>query len=292
MKHNTPKIAFIGTSYIVLCEPGYQDETFPTVSDHGRYSSKMNIVRALSQRYPEHTLYNCSEGGHGPDLYAKRVHTLLDRYDPDVFVIEITDGERYTLHFNDEYYFNYDKHFPIQIWKGGSPQNKDEPFRYYDKPLLDTGHGFLSTSDLNDMWSEKGVRADFTQNEWFAFKRLVSQLDKGVHARHSDNMAVYKLIDHYLKNKGKEVHWFRWHADSHTVEIPNDLHVLRDDTPMIEWEYYRKFGKQPPYRQQLITLGEKYENHFNTFCYDNGSHLKAEHMISFSEYFDPLFINE
>ena len=284
------KIAFIGTSYIVLCEPGYEDKTFVT-SDHGRFQSKMNLVRALSERYPEYTLYNCSEGGHGTDLYAKRVYELMERYNPDVFVIEITDGERYTLHFNDEYHYDWEKHFPIQIWEGGLPLNKDEPYREYDKPLLDTGHGFLSCDQLNGMWDEKGILANFTATEWHAFQRLVSQLEKGIHSRHSDNMAVYKLIDHYLKTHNKDVHWFRWHADSHTVPIPYNFQVLRDDTPMIEWEYNRKFGIQP-HRQQLISLGEKYEDHFNTFCYDHGTHLKAKHMADFSQYFDPIFINE
>ena len=290
------KIAFIGTSYIVLCEPGYEDKTFESEQNNQggvnvRFSNKMNLVRALSERYPEYTLYNCSEGGHGPDLYAKKVYELMERYNPDVFVIEITDGERYTLHFNDEYHYDWEKHFPIQIWEGGLPLNKDEPYREFDKPILDTGHGFLSANELNGLWDEKGVLANFSETEWVAFQRLISQLENGIHSRHSDNMALYKLIDHYLKTHNKEVHWFRWHADSHTVPIPYNFQMLRDDTPMIEWEYYRKFGNQP-HRQQLISLGEKYEDHFNTFCYDHGTHLKAKHMADFSQYFDPIFTNE
>ena len=271
-------VAFVGTSYLALCEEEFTDGQW--LDPVSRFSSRTNMVRALSYRFPEHTLYNCSENAHGTDLYSKRIHELIERYDPDVFVIEITDGERYTLHFDDEYYHNYDLHFPVQIWENGNPQNLNEEHRDVATPVLDQGHAVLN--DLNKFWNDKNVPAMFTEKEWNAYRRIVAQLRQGLKSRHSDLMAVYKLIDHYLKSKGKEVFWFKWLSDANTIEVPENFQCLQQNTSMVEWAYYLDNNKR-------TDSAKKYEDNFNKYCYDNGAHVHSQHLAKLSRYFDEIF---
>ena len=280
--------AFIGTSFLWQCEKDYRN---PHITEWTpRFGFETNIVQAVSERNPDHTIYNCSESGLGVEMYHKRAIELLDRYDPDVFVIEIPEGERVTTHTNNQYYSHYNMFFPVQEWKAGIPQNISEPFRDIPVPQIDSFMATMGTEELNYYWyTRTGFPFKLSETQWRGFRQVLAQMDNGKLARDSDVQAQCEMINWFLsKAKGKEVYWFYWTPP----DIPNNTKNMLwlDRKSIAFWKYEQDHGrfknpdtaKNPPQNkieENLMTYGIEKDD----------THIHSKYMPDFAPYFDEIF---
>ena len=195
---NKKSYAFVGTSYLLACEPDYQSTIFNNNSNY-RFVDQTNIVQAISKKNPDNTIYNCSESGVGIETYYKKILTLLDRYNPDNFVIEIPQGERILAHTSNKYAENYDLYFPVQIWEDGIPQNKDEPFRSGKEsiPTIDSFQTLMNLDDINDYWTKHtDMIFNFSEQMWRSYKQILVNLNSGRKSKYSDVIAQCLSLIH------------------------------------------------------------------------------------------------
>ncbi len=260
--------AFIGTSYLEACEDGQEENP--------RFEYKTNLIQAVSKRNPSNTIYNCSESGHGITTYYKRILTLLDRYDPDVFVFEIPNGQRMLAHTDNEYGENYDLHFPVQVYEAGQPQNLDEEYRKVSAAIIDDCQVLMSSADLNKYWTKHtNMPFHLGDKQWQGYTRILSTFDDGNKSRHSDVLAQCQIIDNFLTSKSKKVHWFSWFPTYST----SGLNTLNPDN-ISKWKYEKDVG--------TLNSPEPWRQHLKQFCYDN-SHIHSRFMPEFATYFDKIF---
>jgi len=297
----TKSYTFIGTSYLYSCEEEFRTNLFnnrwpgtPKKSNL-RFRHETNLIQEVSKRNPSNIIYNCSEEAHGIYTYFKRILTLLDRYDPDVFVIEIPDGERILAHTDNEYGENYNLHFPIQIWEAGLPQNLDELYRETDAARIDECQVLMEPEELNRYWtSHTNQPIHLGGKQWQGYKQVLSNLNTGRKSRMLDVIAQCEIINQFLINKGKEVYWFTWFPlGEFVIElIPNRLRLLNPND-ICQWKYKKDFGEiiykvdKPsiPANPNLTQL----RSYLTKFCYDKKSHLHSKYMPEFAEYFDEIF---
>ena len=283
--------AFVGTSYLAQCELDYTTDEFETPEDSWRHIYQTNIVRELSKKHPDNTIYNCSEDGYGIELYHKRVLTLIDRYEPDVFVLEIPTGERYTLHTNNDYYQDYSLYFPVQEYKAGITQNLKEKSSPLRPGLLDSYQATLSPEELNNWWERHtGDQWLLSEKQWRGYKQVLTHTNNAIMSRQADVIAQAEMITSYLKHKGKKVYWFYWLTVNHFDTLHLALPLL-DDRCMLQWAYEKHTGRtntkfdSPNPTDDL----EHWTSHFDTLSWDKRMHLHSKNMASASEYFDKIF---
>ena len=277
--------AFVGTSYLDSCEDDFKATDFKT--DDGtyvnhRYNWETNFIQAVSKRYPDKTIYNCSESGHGVDLYHRKVLELIKRYDPDTFVLEIPEGERYAIHTKDDYVKNYGLYFPVQIWKAGLPQNLDEPFRKHAVARIDSYQALESADHLNEYWSDK-ASTDFICSDanWRGYKQILSIAHDGVKSRHFDVLAQCIMINQYLISKGKRVYWFYWSYDDFRPKNELDMNMISKGD-FRYWVYKETTNTEPSTTQEC-------HDYFKKYSHDNKTHLHSKYMPKFAGYFDEIF---
>ena len=283
--------AFIGTSYLEACEESYTPNawrTDPALSTDStltpRFEYKTNLIQAVSKRNPSNTIYNCSESGHGITTYYKRILTLLDRYDPDVFVFEIPNGQRMLAHTDNEYGENYDLHFPVQVYEAGQPQNLDEEYRRVSAAIIDDCQVLMSSHRLNKYWTtHTNMVFNLGDKQWQGYTRILSTLDDGMKSKFSDIVAQCEIINEFLVSKGKKVYWFSWFKDYRLEVNPDKITLLSPDN-IQQWKF-DKDGQVSPRVSRQQDLIKKY---YKQFSYDN-SHLHSKYMPEFAEYFDQIF---
>tara|TARA_Y100001949_G_C15937310_1_gene308511 strand:- start:79 stop:948 length:870 start_codon:yes stop_codon:yes gene_type:complete len=283
--------AFIGTSHLYACEYGY---TWPQQNPpkNLRFEYQTNLIQSVSKRNANSTIYNCSEMGHGITTYFKRILTLMDRYNPDVFVFEIPNGPRMLAHTSNEYGENYDIHFPVQVWEAGHPQNLDEEFRKVSASIIDDRQMLMSSQRLNKYWTtHTNMVFNLGDKQWQGYTGILSNFQEGMKSRFSDTIAQCEIINEYLVSKGKEVYWFSWVIDGPQKEyIDSDkMTLLNYSCDIMEWKYekdvrVRSLPLQTPREEKI----KRVRQHYKHFCYD-GSHLSSKYMPEFAEYFDEIF---
>ncbi len=265
--------SFIGTSYLHSCEDQYHN------SNNLRFEFQTNLIQAVSEKHPSNIIYNCSEGGHGITTYFKRLLTLLDRYDPDVFVFEIPNAQRILAHTDNEYGENYDIHFPVQIWHAGKPQNLDEKFRTVSASIIDDSQVLMEPNELNQYWTEHtNMPFHLGSKQWQGYVKVLSTFNDGEKSRFLDTIAQCEVINDFLVSKGKEVFWFSWKPNG--LKIDSDKLTLFKPHSISEWKYEQDIGK--------VTNPEVARQHLKQFCYDD-NHLHSKYMPKFAEYFDKIF---
>jgi len=273
---------FIGTSYLNSCEDGYPSFLFANNSN-SRFYHQTNLIQEVSKRNPNNTIYNCSEDGHGITTYFRRILTLLNRYNPDVFVFEIPNGQRMLAHTRNEYGENYDIHFPVQVLEAGLPQNLDEEFREVSASIIDDCQTLMTPDELNKYWSKHtNMPFHFGGKQWQGYTTILSNFDDGRKSRFSDVIAQCEIINDFLVSKNKEVYWFSWwpEVESQLTKVNSNKMTFLNPNYICQWKYEKDIG--------TLNSPEPWRQHLKQFCHDN-SHLHSKYMPEFAEYFDQIF---
>lgn len=290
--------AFIGTSYLSQCEDEFKSNLYVNSwpgekrKSNPRFAFETNLVQAVSQRHPNNKIYNCSEPAQGIEPYFKRILELINRYDPDVFVLEIPEGERLSAHVNSDYHEHYERYFPVQEWVDGLPQNLYEEYREHATPVIDSFHANMSIEELNQYWTEKTGMSfnSLTEEQWRGYKQVLTNVNGGLKSKHSDVVAQCEFIDSFLrKTKGKQVYWFSWSpALMSSFRIPASLNMLKNNN-MIQWEYEKSVVEFKSQEAKNNPPGAVMRRHFRQYCHDDYHHLHSKYMSKMAEFFDEAF---
>jgi hypothetical protein len=290
--------AFVGTSYLSQCEEDFKSDLYENSWPQGpapgntRFKFETNIVQAVSQRHPNNKIYNCSEPGQGIEPYFKRVLELINRYDPDVFVLEVPEGERFSAHVNSDYHDHYELYFPVQEWVDGLPQNLYEKYREHPTPVIDSFQVNMNLEDLNHYWTKKTDMSfnSLTEEQWRGYKQVLTNVNGGLKSRHSDVIAQCEMINLYLTMKGKQVYWFFWCPAGKSLgfDIPRSLTMLENNN-ILQWEYSRSVREIKAQEEKENPPSALLREHFQQYCHDNGHHLHSKYMAQMAGFFDEAF---